>query len=84
MNGIRRQQYLEEIGITVWLERKLVDKETTNFNVKTISEKVQTHTPNNSGFRPTTQVKLCKFAYLKKVATFIAFFLARGVARARG
>ena len=75
MNGIRRQQYLEEIGITVWLERKLVDKETTNFNVKTISEKnksFETELDKNLDHL-SRQIKTCKLCELHKSRTKTVF-----------
>ena len=75
MNGIRRQQYLEEIGITVWLERKLVDKETTNFNVKTISEKnksFETELDKNLDHL-SRQIETCKLCELHKSRTKTVF-----------
>jgi len=38
MNGTYQQQYLEEIGITVWSERELVSIEATPTDIKHVSE----------------------------------------------
>ena len=75
MNGIRRQQYLEEIGITVWLERKLVDKETADFNVKSISEKnksFETELDKNLDHL-SRQIETCKLCELHKSRTKTVF-----------
>ena len=39
MNGTYQQQYLKEIGITVWSERELVSIEATPTDIKHVSEK---------------------------------------------
>ena len=75
MNGIRRQQYLEEIGITVWLERKLVDKETADFNLKSISEKnksFETELDKNLD-RLSRQIETCTLCELHKFRTKTVF-----------
>ena len=75
MNGIRRQQYLEEIGITVWLERKLADKETADFNVKSISEKnksYETELDKNLD-RLSRQIETCTLCELHKFRTKTVF-----------
>ena len=75
MNGIRRQQYLEEIGITVWLERKLADKETADFNVKSISEKnksIETELDKNLDHL-SRQIETCTLCELHKFRTKTVF-----------
>ena len=75
MNGIRRQQYLEEIGITVWLERKLADKETADFNVKSISEKnksYETELDKNLDHL-SRQIETCTLCELHKSRTKTVF-----------
>ena len=75
MNGIRRLQYLEEIGITVWLERKLADKETADFNVKSISEKnksYETELDKNLD-RLSRQIETCTLCELHKFRTKTVF-----------
>jgi len=40
MNGTYQQQYLKEIGITVWSERELVSIEGTPADIKHILKKI--------------------------------------------
>jgi len=75
MIGIHQQQYLEEIGITVWLERKLADKETTNFDVESISKKnksSETELDKNLDHL-SRQVEACNLCELHKFRTKTVF-----------
>ncbi|MEC7875914.1 MAG: uracil-DNA glycosylase [Pseudomonadota bacterium] len=75
MNGIRQHQYLKEIGITVWLERKLAGKETTGFNVKSVSKEnrlLETELDKNLDYL-SSQVQTCNFCELHKFRTKAVF-----------
>ena len=75
MNGTYQQQYLEEIGITVWSERELVSIEATPTDIKHVSEE------NKSSYKElgqelshlANQVEACDQCELHKSRTQTVF-----------